>query len=163
MNLEKIYDEIKQNNINKAYVLAIFKNKVELGYYSLNELHFYDFVDFDLCSQLRIFNQDKELRIINIENKIYSKVICEDEYKNILNDEYMFISGNKILNSDKSDFTLLEQVGRKVAVPAQLTEEQLGKGIRLVVRNYYDTDENNQVTISESRLIGLSLDGKEVM
>lgn len=163
MNLEKIYDEIKQNNINKAYVLAIFKNKVELGYYSLNELHFYDLVDFDLCSQLRIFNQDKELRIINIENKIYSKVICEDEYKNILNDEYMFISGNKILNSDKTDFTLLEQVGRKVAVPAQLTDEQLGKGIRLVVRNYYDTDENNQVTISESRLIGLSLDGKEVM
>ena len=163
MNLEKIYDEIKQNNINKAYVLAIFKNKVELGYYSLNELHFYDLVYFDLCSQLRIFNKDKELRIINIENKIYSKVICEDEYKNILNDEYMFISGNKILNSDKTDFTLLEQVGRKVAVPAQLTEEQLGKGIRLVVRNYYDTDENNQVTISESRLIGLSLDGKEVM
>ena len=163
MNLEKIYNEIKQNTINKAYVLAIFKNKVELGYYSLNELHFYDSVNFDLCSQLRIFNKDKELRIINIENKIYSKVICEDEYKNILNDEYMFISGNKILNSDKTDFTLLEQVGRKVAVPAQLTEEQLGKGIRLVVRNYYDIDENNQVTISESRLIGLSLDGKEVM
>ena len=163
MNLEKIYNELKQNNINKAYVLAIFKNKVELGYYSLNELHFFFFFYFDLCSQLRIFNKDKELRIINIENKIYNKVICEDEYKNILNDEYMFISGNKILNSDKTDFTLLEQVGRKVAVPAQLTEEQLGKGIRLVVRNYYDTDENNQVTISESRLIGLSLDGKEVM
>ena len=49
MNLEKIYNELKQNNINKAYVLAIFKNKVELGYYSLNELHFYDLVDFDLC------------------------------------------------------------------------------------------------------------------
>ena len=120
-------------------------------------------MDFDLCSQLRIFNKDKELRIFKIENKIYSKVICEDEYKNILNDEYMFISGNKILNSDKSDFTLLEQIGRKVAVPAQLTEEQLGKEIRLVVRNYYNTDENNQVTISESRLVGLSLDGKEVM
>lgn len=163
MNIEEIYSKIIENNITKAYVLAIFENKVELGIYDNNEFRFYNNVDYNLCSQLRIFNKEIELRILKVENEIYTKVISKNNYKNILNDEYMFVSGNKILSSEKSNFTLLEQIGRKVAVPIQLTEEQLEKGIRLVVRNYYDTDENNQVIISESRLVGLSLDEKEVM
>ena len=73
-----------------------------------------------------MFNKDIELRIVKIENEVYSKTIKDEDYKDRLDDEYMFIKENK-----------------------------LEKGARLVVRNYCDVDENSQVVIAESRLVGV--------
>lgn len=155
MDKTDIIKIINEANINNAYALATFYNKVCVGYYENGDLHFYETVDFDLCTQIRLFNEELELRIVKVDEKIYSKIIKDDDYKNKLNDEYMFISGNKIIEKNEK-FTVIEQINRKVALPLTLSEEEVKAGIRLIVRNFCAVDENKQVTIVESRLVGFS-------
>lgn len=160
MDKEEILNKIKEANIDTAYVLATFLNKIRVGYYENNDLHFYDEVNFNLCTQIRIFNKDIELKIVEIDEKVFSKTIKDEDYTYRLNDEYMFISGNQIIAQNEK-FTLIEQINRKIALPLNLTEEEVKKGIRLIVRNYCNIDENNQIIMSESRLVGFSKDERE--
>lgn len=162
MNKSDILNKIKENGIKKAYVLATFYNNVCIGYYENDEIYFYNDVNFKLCTEIRIFNKDLELKIIKIDEKIYTKLIKDSDYSDRLNDEYMYISGNKILATTEK-YTVIEQINKKIAVPLVLTENEVKDGIRLVVRNYCDTDKNNQVIITDSRLVGFSKDEKEVI
>lgn len=168
MDKNEILKIINNYNIKKAYILAIFDNKVCLGKLENNELCFYEDVNYNFCSQIRIFNEQMELRIYKIDNQIYSKIIKDDEVKlddddDKYIDEYMFIVGNKITQQNEK-FTVVEQQRKKIALPLPiLTEDNVKKGVRLVVRNYYKVDSNSQVIISESRLLGFSLDGKELI
>ena len=162
MDENEILNLTLSNSIQEAYVLAVFENKVCIGKYENNKLIFYnDNVNYSYCSQIRIFNEDLELRIVKNYNKIYHKLINDKDYGEKLNDEYMFVSGNKIVENNK-EYTIIEQIGRKIVLPFSIKQDDLGKGLRLVVRNYCNIDENNQVIISESRLVGFSFDGKEV-
>ena len=162
MDKNKIMELINSHNIQEAYVLAIFDNMVCMGKLENNELYFYKNVKFDLCSQIRIFNKEMELKIFQVDNQIYSKLLKDEDYEDKLDDEYMFVVGNKIIKNDEK-FTVLEQIGKQIAVPLKLTNLDLDKGLRLIIRNYCKIDDNCQVTISESRLVGFSFDEKEVI
>ena len=162
MDKNKIMELINNNNIQEAYVLAIFDNMVCIGKLENNELYFYKNVNFEFCSQIRIFNKQMELKIFQIDNQIYSKLLKDEDYEDKLDDEYMFVVGNKIVQNDDK-FTVLEQIGKKIAIPLKIANSDLEKGLRLVVRNYCKIDDNFQVTIPESRLVGFSFDGKEVI
>ena len=162
MDKNKIIEIIKNYNIQSAYILATFDNMVCIGKLENNEFNFYYNVNFNLCSQLRIFNKQMELKIFKVDNEIYTKLIKDEDYEDKLKDEYMFVSGNKIIESNEN-FTVLEQLGRKIALPLKLTNSDLEKGIRVVVRNYCEIDSNSQVVICESRLLGFSLNEKEVI
>lgn len=120
MNKEEIVNLIKIQNIEKANVLGIFYNKVCIGEYKNNEIIFNKVVNYSLCNQIRVFNKNMELRIIEKDGKILSKKI-DDNYGIDYFDESMFLRDN----FDK----------------------------RLVVRNYLNTDKNNQVIIKDSRLV----------
>ena len=162
MDKNKIIEIINNYNIQSAYILATFDNMVCIGKLENNEFNFYYNVNFNLCSQLRIFNKQMELKIFKVDNEIYTKLIKDEDYEDKLEDEYMFVSGNKIVESNEN-FTVLEQLGRKIALPLKLTNSDLEKGIRVVVRNYCEIDSNSQVVICESRLLGFSLNEKEVI
>ena len=162
MDKTSIIETLIKNGITNSYVLAEFYNKVCFGIFENNEIYFYSNVNYSLCNQIRFFNKEKELKIINNNDKIYTKLITDTNQDYKLKDEFMFISGNKII--DKNDkFTVVEQMGRKLEIPLNLLENDIKNGVRLVVRNYLKVDENNQVTISDSRLVGFSKNEMEVL
>lgn len=163
--MDKTFEEyvitlLNNENVNKAYVLATFLNKVCVGYIEEKHIYFNEEVNYSLCTEVRIFNEEMEIRIVKADGKIYSKIIKDEDYNFKLNDEYMYISGNKVLETNDK-FTVVEQVNRKIALPFKLTKQEIENGVRLIVRNYCDVDENEQVIITESRLVGFSMNERE--
>ena len=53
----RILNIINEHNIQKAYVLAYFYNKVCVGIYENNKIIFNKEVDYNLLTQIRIFNK----------------------------------------------------------------------------------------------------------
>lgn len=68
----------------------------------------------------------------------------------------MFIAGNKIVGvNDK--FTTLKQTGGEIDIPFKVNENEASNGLRLIVRNYFNTDKNDQVVIENSRLVDIRM------
>lgn len=149
-------DIIEKINLEKAYVLAYFYNKVCIGIFENKDIIFNENVDYKLLTQIRVFNHEKEIRIVlNEDTKRFETIIIEDLDNENKLDEYMMVAGNKI-EEQNNRFTTVTQLGRKIDLPFKVTEEEAKKGIRLVVRNYFEEDSNNQVIISKSRFVGFT-------
>ena len=162
MTKEMIINSIKEKKITKAYILGYFYDKVCVGIYENEDIIFNRQVNYDLLTQIRIFNKDLEIKYVLDEEKqefIYSEVI-EDLEKDHF-DEYMYVSGNKILFSNDK-FTTITQIGREVDIPFKVTSDEVEKGIRLVVRNYFEENEDKQVVLTNSRLVGFSKEEGEL-
>ena len=95
----KILNVINEHNIQKAYVLAYFYNKVCVGIYENNNIIFNREVDYNLLTQIRIFNKNLEIRfVLNEETNEFDISIIDDNIPNQgIFDEAMFIAGNKIV------------------------------------------------------------------
>ena len=154
----KILNVINEHNIQKAYVLAYFYNKVCVGIYENNNIIFNKEVDYNLLTQIRIFNKDLEIRfVLNEETNEFDISIIDDNIPNQgIFDEAMFIAGNKIVGGNDK-FTTLKQTGGEIDIPFKVNEEEASKGLRLIVRNYFNTDKNDQVVIENSRLVDIRM------
>lgn len=162
MSEDLIRNKIEEAKIEKAYLLLTCYDQVCVGYYQDHQLIFDESrnIDYSLCTKIRVFNKELELRIMKIGDRTISKVITDDANQDVL-DEYMYVIGNKIVDRN-NQFTIVEQIKRRVELPFKVTEEEVKQGIRLLVRNYLDVDSNGQVIIKDSRLVGFSKNEKEV-
>lgn len=151
-----ILEKIKECNIENAYVLAYFYNKVCLGIYKNTDIRFNQEIDYSLLIEIRVFNKDLEIRAVLDEETENLKIeIVKDDIQNIgYFDEAMFIAGNKIVG-ENDNFTTLKQNGGNIDIPFNVKENEASKGLRLIVRNYFNVDENNQVIIENSRLVDI--------
>ena len=68
----------------------------------------------------------------------------------------MFIAGNKIVG-ENDKFTTLKQTGGEIDIPFKVNENEASNGLRLIVRNYFNTDKNDQVVIENSRLVDIRM------
>lgn len=154
----RILNIINEHNIQKAYVLAYFYNKVCVGIYENNKIIFNKEVDYNLLTQIRIFNKDLEIRfVLNEETNEFDISIIDDNIPNQgIFDEAMFIAGNKIVG-ENDKFTTLKQTGGEIDIPFKVNENEASNGLRLIVRNYFNTDKNNQVVIGNSRLVDIRM------
>lgn len=126
MNKVEIINLIKAQNITNASVLGIFYNKVCIGKYQNNEIIFntigkYNFpmcseeVNYSFCNQLRVFNKDMELRIIENNGTIFSKKI-DDNFGIDFFDESMYLRDSfdkklvvrNYLNIDKNNQVIID-------------------------------------------------------
>lgn len=82
------------DNLEHAHVLAIFYNKVCVGKYINHDFIFDCDVDYSMCTQMRIFNDEKEVRLLFKNGKILLKII-DDTYGIDSFDEAMFLRDNK--------------------------------------------------------------------
>ena len=154
----QIAEAIKKYNIDKAYIMMYFYDKVVMGkvenskpVYAIKEdgtpvLADYCFDD-DLCYEIHIFNEEKELRWHrleeNNEDNIEFVVITDTEDNVDLGEmffeEKMFIIGSRgdriIENGDGA--TLLSQYGREVILPFDVDKNS---DLRLVVHHIFDED-----------------------
>lgn len=187
---EDIKTLIKSQSVKKAYVMATFLNKVCIGYFNGKEICFEEDVDYNLCTEIKVFNEEKEIRMIKIDGKIYSKIITDENIHILesdkktpvgekLNDEYMYIRKNKLSEVYNSyiKFTTIDTKGTvnfityladkinklfgKTVEKKALPSNQKKDDIRLIVRNYCDEDKNGQVVITESRFVGLCIGEKD--
>ncbi len=154
----RILNIINEHNIQKAYVLAYFYNKVCVGIYENNKIIFNKEVDYNLLTQIRIFNKDLEIRfVLNEETNEFDISIIDDNIPNQgIFDEAMFIAGNKIVGKNDK-FTTLKQTGGEIHIPFKVNENEASNGLRLIVRNYFNTDKNDQVVIENSRLVDIRM------
>ena len=154
---EEIINKLQEKQIKDAYVIAYFYNKVCVGLFKENNIL------FNYLTQIRIFNPKMELKYVLDEEKlefIYSEIVDNEEIdSNDYFDEEMFVTGNQILNSDEN-FTTVTQLNRIVDIPLKVTDEEVKKGIRLVVRNYFETTEDEQVILGKSRLVEFKKEAK---
>lgn len=86
--------EVIPDNLEHAHVLAVFYNKVCVGKYIGHDLSFDCDVDYSMCTQMRIFNDEKEVRLLFKNGKILLKIIG-DTYGIDSYDEAMFLRDNK--------------------------------------------------------------------
>lgn len=86
--------EVIPDNLEHAHVLAIFYNKVCVGKYINHDFIFDCDVDYSMCTQMRIFNDEKEVRLLFKNGKILLKII-DDTYGIDSFDEAMFLRDNK--------------------------------------------------------------------
>lgn len=86
--------EVIPDNLEHAHVLAVFYNKVCVGKYIGHDLSFDCDVDYSMCTQMRIFNDEKEVRLLFKNGKILLKII-DDTYGIDSYDEAMFLRDNK--------------------------------------------------------------------
>ncbi len=160
---EEIIKKIQEKQITNAYVLAYFYNKVCVGLFKENTILFHQEVQFDYLTQIRIFNPQMELKYIWDEDKhefLYSEIIDKEDLDlNDYFDEEMFVTGNQIVDSDEN-FTTITQLNRIVDLPLKVTKEEVKKGIRLVVRNYFEITEDEQVILGKSRLVEFKKEAK---
>lgn len=154
----RILNIINEHNIQKAYVLAYFYNKVCVGIYENNKIIFNKEVDYNLLTQIRIFNKDLEIRfVLNEETNEFDISIIDDNIPNQgIFDEAMFIAGNNIVG-ENDKFTTLKQTGGEIDIPFKVNENEASNGLRLIVRNYFNTDKNDQVVIENSRLVDIRM------
>lgn len=154
----RILNIINEHNIQKAYVLAYFYNKVCVGIYENNKIIFNKEVDYNLLTQIRIFNKNLEIRfVLNEETNEFDISIIDDNIPNQgIFDEAMFIAGNKIVG-ENDKFTTLKQTGGEIDIPFKVNENEASNGLRLIVRNYFNTDKNDQVVIENSRLVDIRM------
>lgn len=85
--------EVIPDNLEHAHVLAIFYNKVCVGKYISHDLIFECDVDYSMCTQMRIFNDEEEVRLLLAKGKLLSKII-DDTYGIDSFDEAMFLRDN---------------------------------------------------------------------
>lgn len=120
-------DIIEKINLEKAYVLAYFYNKVCIGIFENKDIIFNENVDYKLLTQIRVFNHEKEIRIVlNEDTKRFETIIIEDLDNENKLDEYMMVAGNKI-EEQNNRFTTVTQLGRKIDLPFKVTEEEAKK------------------------------------
>ena len=124
MKIEDLIDNLKENSVENAFVLAYFYNKVCVGFYENGKIEFNENVDYNLLTQIRVFNEKLEIRyVLNDETGMFNHAIIEDDNENEdYFDEYMLVA-----DDDNK---------------------------RLIVRNYFEEEKNNhQIVISKSRLV----------
>lgn len=86
--------EVIPDNLDYAHVLAVFYNKVCVGKYIGHDLSFDCDVDYSMCTQMRIFNDELEVRLLFKNGKILSKII-DDTFGIDSFDEAMFLRDNR--------------------------------------------------------------------
>lgn len=145
MERNDIENIIRNEKIQKAYILAYFYNKVCVGIFENDSIKFKEDVNYNLLTQMRIFNKDKEIKIVlNEESKNFDITTINENDGEDRFDEYMLVSENVILPIDFSD------------------EER--KILRILVRNYFEENSNHQVVITKSRLVGFTkTEGGEII
>lgn len=153
---EKILEKIKEYNMVDSYILAYFYNKVCVGIYKDGKILFNRSVNYKLLIQIRVFNNDKEIRfVLNEETGEFEFFVIDDNDGNVGTfEEEMFISGNKIVRTN-DNFTTIKQSGGEIDIPFKINEEDIKKGLRLVVKNYFGIDSNDQVIIEKARLVDI--------
>ena len=152
----EILSKLQEYEVGQAYVLAYFYNMMCVGIYKDGEIIFNKKVNYDLLTQIRIFNKKLEVRFaLNEDTEKFEMVIIDDNIPNVGRfDEAMFIAGNKIVDIN-NNFTVIKQTGGNIDIPFKVEENDLRNGLRLIVRNYFNTDKNNQVIIENSRLVDI--------
>ena len=137
MEKNDIENIVSNEKIQKAYILAYFYNKVCVGVFENDSINFEENVNYNLLTQMRIFNKDKEIKIIlNEENKEFDISIINETNSKDKFDEYMIVSEN-------------------VRLPIELKKDER-KNLRILVRNYFEENSNHQVVITKSRLVGFT-------
>ena len=155
---EVIKDAIIKYNIEKAYIMMYFYDKVVMGkvvdskpLYAIKEngapvLTEYCFDD-ELCYEIHIFNKEKELRWHRLEESTVDNMefvlITDPKEDKILGEmffeEKMFIigsRGDRVIENGE-DTTLLGQYGREVILPFKVAEKV---DLRLAVHHIFDED-----------------------
>ena len=95
MEKNDIENIVSNEKIQKAYILAYFYNKVCVGVFENDSINFEENVNYNLLTQMRIFNKDKEIKIIlNEENKEFDISIINETNSKDKFDEYMIVSEN---------------------------------------------------------------------
>lgn len=126
MEIENLINDLKGKQIEKASVLAYFYNKVCIGKYENSEIKFNENVDYNLLTQIRVFNDKIEIRyVLNDETGEFEDAIIEDNDNSDYLDEYMMVSGDD---------------SKRLIVRNYFEEEK----------------DNHQVVISKSRLVGFT-------
>ena len=126
MKIENLINDLKGKQIEKASVLAYFYNKVCIGKYENSEIKFNENVDYNLLTQIRVFNDKIEIRyVLNDETGEFEDAIIEDNDNSDYLDEYMMVSGDD---------------SKRLIVRNYFEEEK----------------DNHQVVISKSRLVGFT-------
>jgi len=119
--------------------------------------------------QLRIFNKEMELRVWRRESLFDGYSLRDGNIKETRDEDYILL-GNKI-EEIKDGFTLLPDGSRGLrhAVPIDISDLMNNAKsnkfqLTLTVRHYIDYEEDNgQAYISSSRMLGLKLNGEEVL
>lgn len=137
MEKNDIENIVSNENIQKAYILAYFYNKVCVGVFENDSINFEENVNYNLLTQMRIFNKDKEIKIIlDEESKKFNITTINETNSKDKFDEYMIVSEN-------------------VRLPIELKKDER-KNLRILVRNYFEENSNHQVVITKSRLVGFT-------
>ena len=124
MQIENLINDLKSKVVDKASVLAYFYNKVCIGNYENGEIKFTENVDYNLLTQIRAFNEKLEIRY----------VLNEETHEF----EHAIIEDNEGINDYFDEHMIVAGDDNK----------------RLIVRNYFEENEEHQVVISKSRLVG---------
>lgn len=142
---EKIINEIKTHEMNKAFIMMYFFDKVIIGKYQNNELIIPDSYNENLVDEIHIFNEDLEIRY----SREYDEFIEIRDTRDYF-EEKMYLFGNKSESVD--DGTLIKQYGREIILPFQVNILNAQHNLRLVVRNLFD---DNNTQICGYRLVGI--------
>lgn len=142
---EKIINEIKTHEMNKAFIMMYFFDKVIIGKYQNNELIIPDSYNENLVDEIHIFNEDLEIRY----SREYDEFIEIRDTRDYF-EEKMYLFGNKSESVDGG--TLIKQYGREIILPFQVNILNAQHNLRLVVRNLFD---DNNTQICGYRLVGI--------
>ena len=157
---KQITEAIEKYNIEKAYIMMYFYDKVVMGefvdgksvdskpVYAIKEngvptLTDYCFDD-ELCYEIHIFNDDIELRWHRLEDSSEDNmefISITDPGEDMFFEEEMFIigsRGDRIIKS-AGGATLISQYGREVILPFDVDLDE-NKDLKLVVHHIFDKD-----------------------
>ena len=132
---EKILNQIKSQNMNNAFIMIYFFDKVVIGKYENSQLFIPVSYDEELFDEIHIFNKDLEIRW----NKDHEKVSVIKDTNDYFTEE-MYLIGN---SSDiKDGYTVVKQYGREMILPFGYKIENAKHDLVLVVHNLFSDTEN---------------------
>lgn len=133
-----ILEQISDNNINDAYIMMYFFDKVIIGKYENKKLIIPDTYDETLIDEIHIFNPSLELRYNKEANKFIKITDTIDFFE-----EKMFLIGNQseLIEKDGNKFTRVKQYGREIILPFNIDIKDANHNLRLVVHNLFDDEQ----------------------
>ena len=157
MNLNRISEACKD-----GYVLAVYRSGVEFGTWH-GELPWKNHKDEDLL-ELHIFDAQSEYRAVSsdiAENGWIEAVLCGDKTEHLI-DSRMQLYGEEFAGASETGGSYaVKENGRKYTFYLPYKKSDFDNGIYLLVRNYYDYDENDLLYLSGYRLMGIEIDRRK--
>lgn len=157
MNLNRISEACKD-----GYVLAVYRSGVEFGVWH-GEFPWKNHKDEDLL-ELHIFDAQSEYRAVSsdiAENGWIEAVLYGDKTEHVI-DSRMQLYGEEFAGaSETGDSYAVKENGRKHIFYLPYKKSDFDNGIYLLVRNYYDYDENDLLYLSGYRLMGIEIDRRK--